>query len=85
VYAGADLGLDGTEPAHHRALVCPDDIEARGQMGSQKKAKDGEDPIAMATHSEERSSGTRPRFDSARQIFCGVVCCSPRVANQGLI
>jgi hypothetical protein len=48
VHARADLGLDGTEPTHYRAFVCPDDIDARGQMGSQKKAKDGEDPIAIA-------------------------------------
>jgi hypothetical protein len=48
VHAGADLRLDGTEPAYHRALVRPDEVESRGQMGSKKKDKNAKDPIAIA-------------------------------------
>jgi hypothetical protein len=48
VHAGADLRLDGTEPTHHRALVRPDDVESRGQMGSKKKNKNTKDPIGIA-------------------------------------
>src|SRR5262249_24910591 len=44
MHAGADLGLDGTKPTHHRALVRLYDIEAGCQISSQKKANDGEDP-----------------------------------------
>ena len=32
VHAGSDLLCDGTEPTHHRTLIRPDDIEARGQV-----------------------------------------------------
>ena len=60
MHAGADLRLDGTEPAYHRALVRPDDVESRGQMGSKKKDKNAKDPIAIAKP-EARSSRTRPQ------------------------
>jgi hypothetical protein len=47
VHAGADLRLDSTETAYHRALVRPDDVESRCQMGSKKKDKNAKDPIAI--------------------------------------
>jgi hypothetical protein len=49
VHAGTDVGVDGTEPAHHCALVSAHDIESRGQINCKKKDKDAKKPaIAKA-------------------------------------
>ncbi|HTE97219.1 MAG TPA: hypothetical protein VK621_01050, partial [Bradyrhizobium sp.] len=83
MHAGTDLGLDGTEPAHYRTLVRPDNVESRGQMSS-KKDKNAKDQIAIAKP-EARRSRLRPRVASVRQIVRGLGCSLTRVAARALI
>ena len=36
VHAGSDLICHSPEPAHHRALIGPDNVEARGQVRAEQ-------------------------------------------------
>jgi hypothetical protein len=84
VHAGTYLSVDGTEPAHHRALVRPDDVESRGKIGCKKKDEKAWNPVATAKP-EARQFGTRPQVDCVRRICRELVGVSPRIAAPAYV
>ena len=81
VNAGSDLICHCPEPAHHRALIRPDDVEARGQV-RREQDQQGDRKQGTAAALERPGNALRPWLAPARGAFADAIAGQPRASSE---